>query len=122
MIDFFDEINQAIYDRASYLKCYKDYNVVPVHFRSLQEQFEDKSTLSLQANLAGSISSNRQSITNNINLGVAGVAESTHSASSIGHRSNRSVHISTNNALANKSNSKINSEDPALTIIKNLLQ
>lgn len=99
--------------------------MVPLHFRSILDQLDDKSqsTLSLQANLAGSISSNRQSISTNINLPAnLGVAESTHSASSMGQKSNRSVHISATNILANKSNSKINSEDPALSIIKNLLQ
>ena len=125
-MELVDEIDQAIYNRASYLKCYKDLNVVPLHFRSIQDQLDEKSSLSLVANLAGPISSNRQSMSISINLGGGGsgsnnVAESTHSASSIGHKSNRSVQISTNN-LATKSISKINNEDPALTMIKNLLQ
>ena len=126
-MELVDDIDRAIYDRASYLKSYKDLNVVPLHFRSIQEQFDDKSTLSLVGNLAGPISSNRQSMSISINLSGGGtslpahVAESTHSASSIGHKSNRSVQISTNN-IATKSISKINNEDPALSMIKNLLQ
>ena len=123
MLDFFDEINQSIYKRASYLKCYKDLNLVPLHFRPIQDQFDEKSL----TNLAGPISSNRQNISMNLNLASSSGnnpygAESTHSASSIGQKSNRSVQISTNNMLINKSQSKINNEDPALTIIKNLLQ
>jgi hypothetical protein len=126
-MEMVDEIDRAIYDRASYLKSYKDSNVVPLHFRSVQDQFDEKSSLSLVGNLAGPISSNRQSMS--INLAStsgpgslpAHVAESTHSASSIGHKSNRSVQISINN-IATKSISKINNEDPALTMIKNLLQ
>ena len=104
------------------MKCYKDLNVVPLHFRSIQEQFDEKSL----TNLAGSISTNRQNISMNLNLASSSGnhygAESTHSASSLGQKSNRSVQISTNNILINKSTSKLNNEDPALTIIKNLLQ
>ena len=104
------------------MKCYKDLNVVPLHFRSIQDQFDEKSL----TNLAGSISTNRQNISMNLNLASSSGnhygAESTHSASSLGQKSNRSVQISTNNILINKSTSKLNNEDPALTIIKNLLQ
>lgn len=124
-------MNKSIYERASYLKCFKDENIVPIHLRGTKYK-RDNSPLALlaksivhQGNIASAVSSaNRNGTAEqtppsntvvSINAPPSGPTDST---SSLGQKSK--AQTPANNIL--KSSSRVMNEDPALSIIKNILK
>ena len=115
LLDFYDKLNKLIYDRAYYLKCFKDDELVPLQFRN--QQAEEAQSIIAQGNLANSI--------NSVTRNGSATPNSTHppSASSSSGRKSKTVKINLgNNSQVLKSGSRAISEDPALAIMKNILQ
>lgn len=156
MLPLFNEINKLVYERAYYLKCFKDDQSVPIHFRppTVLDSYADfdesggeaafKSSTNLivhQGNLASSMSiANRSTHTAHSTSGAqleptsSYVKSKSHqpqhqSANSLSNGSqqqlmqNQQQPSQANNVAALRSAAKIaGNEDPALTIIKNILK
>jgi hypothetical protein len=89
----YDEINKCIYERASYLKCFKNEDTVPIEYRTEKISVESIH----QGNPASMLNSKNNQATDSKQKG--------------------NVIILNNNVPLKSAN-----EDPALTIIKNIFK
>ena len=90
----YDEINKCIYERAAYLKCFKNEDSVPIEYRTEKISVESIH----QGNPASMLNSKQNQITDS--------------------KSKGNVVILNNNNVPLKATN----EDPALTIIKNIFK
>jgi hypothetical protein len=114
LVHLFDELNKLVYERAFYLKCILSEQTVPMRYHQMSFHPTDeltKSTTVHQGNLASSVS-----LSNRSNATIAAV-----STVNVAQQPNQAKQtqitiptLTTTTKLAN--------EDPALTIIKNILR
>ncbi len=112
LLNQFDQINKLIYERATYLKCFKDENLVPIHFRSK----ESNSLTKMASSENIEMSSGHASV-----VSISGNKQHTDSLSSIGKKSGGVQNQRYTSSFYSKSN-KFGHDDAALAIMKNILQ
>ncbi len=112
LLNQFDQINKLIYERATYLKCFKDENIVPVHFRTK----EVNPLIKMPSSENIEMGTGHASV-----VSIAGNKQQTESLSSIGKKSGGIQNQRYTSSFYSKSN-KFGSDDTALTIMKNILQ
>ena len=140
LVEFFEQLNMRIYERAYFLKCFKDDELVPLKYRHFGLVDDDEKSILAQGKqvhnyfrateyfvnsfiyldsgtLASSVSSaNRQhQHTHGHNM----TSDSTQSSTSLGKKG---VTPATPMPTMLKSNSKMANEDASLSIIKSILQ
>lgn len=114
LVNFIDNLNVKIYERAFFLKCFKNEDLVPGKFADMFGVQTDENSVIAQGNLAISLSAANKKDSQNI---AGDAAKSTGSLVKKGTPNTPNTPIPT----LLKSNSKVNAEDAALSIMKTIL-